>query len=340
MRQLICILLILFLSGCANYRSQQYFERDVEVKKQNEQVANIEGRATVYLFREPLLLPTYVPIAAINMAIDERLTATMPVGSYTIHSLEPGVHKFSSVVGFIDPFFPPAIKRTDLELNIEADKVYYVGSSNSLFGKYMRQVNTEEGLKIISKSEQAKWIHNPVTVDTYIERIKKIDADYKLKKATSLSNALPSNEQVKSFLEGLALVAIIAISAMGAPPAQGITYPPAYAHQPSAYYAPRQQQEKKSADFQAQPYPTMRQSNGSLSEIVQSRDRIEVRNLSTSTRYSIEDGKITGSDGSRYRVFGPNVISDTGQTYQVMGNTLYTGDGHSCQKTGSQIICN
>jgi hypothetical protein len=133
------------------------------------------------------------------MAIDERLTATMPVGSYTIHSLEPGIHKFSSVIGFFNSFSPPEIKRTDVELNIEANKNYYVGFGNLVFFQQrMRSVSSDDGIKIIAKSEQAKLIHNPVTIDTYFERIKRIDADNKTKKSsTSISSALPSNEQVK-----------------------------------------------------------------------------------------------------------------------------------------------
>ena len=240
------------------------------------------------------------------------------------------------------------VRRVDIDLSLESDKSCYIGSVNSLLGPHFRQLKMIEGKTIIDNGELAKLLHSPESVEEFISRVssreskKSRTGQSSSTTATSsaLQDALPSSRQVVSFLEGLATVAFVALivaAAVVGGGAQGISAP---VPPPLTVPAPQENIAYRVQPTRVDMAPTWRTSSGSLSEIIQSKERMIVRNLSTGVNYEIEDGRIKGSDGSRYRVYGQNVFSDTGQTYQVIGNTMFTTDGRSCTKTGIIVSCN
>lgn len=344
------LLLSIIFSGCATHGQEHHFEKDPTAVSDSVSRVNQNGRATVYYFRENAFMQQTIaaPMPPLYYGVDGKLVSIMPVGSYVVLSLEPGSHRFTRVFVADDFFTGRVVRRVDIDLTLESDKSYYIGSVNSLLGPHFRQLKMIEGKTIIDNGELAKLLHSPESVEEFISRVssreskKSRTGQSSSTTATSsaLQDALPSSRQVVSFLEGLATVAFVALivaAAVVGGGAQGISAP---VPPPLTVPAPQENIAYRVQPTRVDMAPTWRTSSGSLSEIIQSKERMIVRNLSTGVNYEIEDGRIKGSDGSRYRVYGQNVFSDTGQTYQVIGNTMFTTDGRSCTKTGIIVSCN
>ena len=341
---------LLVVSGCANYHTEKYFERDANAVAASKSIAGSNERATVYFFRPkvPLQSISYLPVPPLYYAVDGQLLAVMPTGSYVVLSLNPGSHTFSRIFAANDIMFGAQVKQADARIDLAAGKTYYVGGGG-FWGASFGLVDAEAARAVLADAELAKFIHRPLSVDAFLASVAssgKKDSPARQKvpptplpagNSVSLADALPSAKQVGSFLEGLAAVALIGLvvvaAVAGASSSNAAQYtPPNHITSPPIFI----QQSVIQQPTQARVWQN---SSGTLSEIVQSKTEVIVNNLSTGVRYRIEDGRITGSDGSRYRVMGSNIFADTGQSYQVVGNSLFASDGHSCEKIGNMITC-
>lgn len=351
-RRLLSLLaLSLVVTGCANYHTEKYFERNPEAIAASKAIAGNSERATVYLFRPRLIFQaiSYTPVPPMYYAVDGKMISIMPLGSHVVLSLEPGRHSFTRIIVVRGLTFQMEAKRDDTTVEVGIGKTYYVGSSG--FGsRTFGLVDSKAGIETVADSEFAKFIHQPVSVDAFLNKVASGEKKQPSAGSTQSSNApardgvtasirdaLPSAKQVGSFLEGLAAVALIGLVVVAAvagsssgnttqysPPNLPIVQPTVI--QSSQVRAPT-------------PARIWQNSSGTLSEIVQSKTEVIVNNLSSGVQYRIEDGRITGNDGSRYRVMGSNIFSATGQTYQVVGNNLFASDGSSCVMTGNIISC-
>ncbi len=370
LRLLLALLFAVQLAGCATYGQERFFERDGTARERSTASADQDGRATVYFFRERGLMQlSYAPVPPVYFAVDDRLVSIMPVGTHVVLSLEPGQHKFTRLFIGGDWLFPVSIHRHDVDLVVEAGKRYHVGSVNTLLGNPIQVIDGASGERAVATSELARLIHNPRTIDEFSARLKEIDAKKRASPvpatraeitSSTVAESLPSTSQVVGFLEGLATLALAALLIYGAavgaggnsaatlPPESTIVRPAIVARAPAATVDSRLSTRMSTGilSLPAQPLappddsPTRwRTSTGSLSDIVQSKERISVRNLTTGVTHTIENGRIVGTDGTGYRVFGSMVVSDTGHTYEVRGNELRTSDGRICTKTGILISC-
>ena len=71
-RVLISICTLLLLAGCANFRSEQHFERDPTAVEAAKSALDAPGRATVYFFRQRAMMQPliYIPIPPMYYAVD------------------------------------------------------------------------------------------------------------------------------------------------------------------------------------------------------------------------------------------------------------------------------
>ena len=342
-KTLVATLLIPLLSSCANYGLDKHFESNSQVLAQAGTEALPSGRATIYYFRERAWLQPLLtqPIPPAYFGINERLVSVMPVGSYVRLSLEPGIHNFSRVIVSPNWPFSNIVRKHELQVTLRANETHYVGSMNTFGDTPIQLVDGASGRRMVAELQLAKLVHRPESVESFMARVQGPPASNSTTSLSAqLSGALPSGEQVVSFLESLATVALAAVilvaivtsaSAGSLPPQPAIIYPsvqrpaiaspvvttPLYIDSPSRW----------------------RRSDGSLAEIIQSKDKLVMTDLNGGPSYTVKSGNIVGSDGSRYRVYNSTIISDTGQFYQVIGNTLYASDGRKCTKTGNVISC-
>lgn len=349
--RLLCILsFALTFSGCANYGSEQHFERSSDAVRSAKMVADRTDRATVYVFRErvPLQELVYVPVAPNFYAVDGQMLAIMPLGSYVILSLEPGRHIFSRITVDGGGIVPIQSAKSDVAVDLAAGQSYFVGYKNgtlsvrSSFGP----VDPAIGRRIVEASEMARFIHQPVSTATFLQRLDESERRRKGGSApqgspagmpTGLRDALPSPKQADEFLEVIATVALVAVLLIGA--AVGVDSVPVAPSTNLPNLAPPPAVRAPAPSPSSALAPTWRTSSGSLAEVLRSKDETILHNLSTGVRYRIQDGRIAGTDGSRYRVSGATVFSDSGQAYQVVGNNIFASDGKSCVRTGVVVTC-
>jgi hypothetical protein len=338
-------------AGCANYGLEKHFDRSTAPVPPQEAVE--PGLATVYLVRAKAWGQSfiYVPIAPLYFGVNGQMLAVMPLGSHVRLLLPPGRHRFSQVK-VAGGLLGNSVDVQDIHISVEAGRVYYAGATIGFPHHAFGPLEQEPGRKLVADSERAAIIHSPVSVATFTARVaaprapdRPTDTAASGPQSSAVGsgsaaqvNALPSRQQVGSFLEGLAAVALIGLAIFGAGAAmRSNAVPPVPTYSPPQLVA-------LPAVAQAQPAQSSqdlrwKNSTGTLSEIVTSKERVTVRNAATGVTYEIEDGRIRGSDGSRYMVSGATIYSDTGKTYQVTGNTLWTSDGRSCVRTGALITC-
>jgi hypothetical protein len=317
----------------------------------------------VYLFRERMVLQgmIYTPIPPLYFAVDEKLVSIMPLGSYVKLSLPPGQHKFYRLAVTGDIFTPYGLVSAGVDLNLEPGKVYYVGDQQKLVSWNFGRVEAKNGEGMVKEAQLAKLLHAPATVAEFRRRIEAKNvkpnqspqgggtppAPERASPLAAAADALPSAKQVSNFLEGLAAVALVGLvvvaavagaRGMGPPPQQPFnTIQTARQQAPAQAEAPRLSPVSPLINYES--VGSWRNSAGTLSDILRSKDKAVLRITSTGVVYDIENSRIKGSDGSRYTVIGPNIFSDTGASYQVIGNSLFTSDGRSCTKIGINVTC-
>lgn len=342
LQRLLMLVIALAIAGCATYGQEHHFESNAEARATSRNFKAPPDQATVFFYRERVWLQSimYQPIPPAYFAVNDRLVSVMPVGSYLTLSLPAGRHKFTRVVAVGDWLTPLQVNRHDISVDLEAGKTYYVGSVNTFDPDPVRVIDESTGKKSIEEAQLARQIHNPVTVAEFITQIRRSDAASRGGSASrsgswhsaTATAALPTSSQVSSFLEVLAAAAMVAVLLLGGVSAPAQAPPPATAPPPTVIY-------QQAAPPPAPVQGAWKLSNASISDILWSGGRAEFRDLNTGVRYTIEDGRIRGSDGSRFRAYGSQVVSDTGQWYQVVGNTLFSQDGRICTRIGSTITC-
>lgn len=352
-------------TGCANYHTKEHFNSGTSATLSTT-TADPE-RATIYFFRQRAWGQAliYMPIPPLYYAIDGKLVSIMPLASHVRFSLPPGQHTFSRLIVSGGGLFDRKVEATENTITVEAGKIYYIGTTNGFPSQAFGLVTKSQGSDIILDTSAARILHSPLTVAAFSARI----ADLNRKAPTpasssgagansggstpsSISDALPSSKQVGDFLEGLAAVALIGLvifagAAASRSGANQYASAPIYAPSPmntAPYPSAQQGRANSGPQYQTQTATVQspaswQNSSGTLSDILQSKDRVTLRNISTGVSYEIQDGRIIGTDGSRFTVHGSNIFSDTGQTYQVIGNQLFASDGKSCVKTGSIVSC-
>ncbi len=123
------LLLVLFLSSCANFKTLTYKAKHSFVKSNNE-------LATVYFLRDKNL-------SGINFVIHDELKETNqsnPIGilsssSFFYITLKPGQHTF---------FYTDAWKeiKPGLDIKLEKSKVYYIAMTEIITGSYSTNAYT------------------------------------------------------------------------------------------------------------------------------------------------------------------------------------------------------
>ncbi len=224
-----------------------------------------------------------------------------------------------------DSLFSVDVDQTDLPLNLEAGKTYFVATQNALGGPTFSSVDNVRGAEILKENVPAKVIYAPVTVDKFVERVKN-PGGKKAKETASteklnMANFLPSQEQINGFFEGVATVALIALLVVGAGAATSAS------NHSTAMPTP---------DLMP---PAIYSSSGRKTQVTKENEETRVRNWDTGVIYTIKENVITGNDGSRYRVSGNNIYSSTGEYYQKIGSQIYGNDGSFCVMLGSVLDC-
>lgn len=342
----------LLAASCANVGSEKHFEPSKSLESEARAAKASPGLALVRLFRERSMLQplVYKPIPPLYFAVDDKVVSVMPFGSFVNLHLEPGQHKLTQIRLNGGGISPLKIGRLDRTIVVVPGVEYYFGAQIGMIEEQFGLVNESEGRAIIKNSELAKLIHQPISVDTFVERIQVAERQPKPEKPTGISGStkpgeelggigkyLPSAAQVKDYLEIVATVAIVGVLLFGAATVSDMptTAPP------SARSYGSLPPEASSAAFvhTIPPKQSWKTSSGSPSDIIYSKGEVTVYNTSTGINYRIENGKVIGSNGSRYRVVGNSLYSETGQSYQVVGNSVIFGDGTSCARTGVTVTC-
>jgi hypothetical protein len=358
----VSLAVLICLGGCANYYSERHFDRGASAGVASRNALEPD-RATVYLFRERAWgqALVYVPIPPLFFAVNDQLASVMPLGSHVRLSLPPGTHKFSRLAVSGGGFLSHSVQATAIDVQVQAGKTYHVGVRNGFPTQPFGLVSVVDGEAVLRDTEPAKLLHASVSVGAFEQRINSLNSKPSSKgdtpspggrpgppSGTTPSDALPTQKQIGEALEGIAAVAIIAlailagvaIASRSASPQYGATSPySAPSPMTSSLPAPPRATVVDNGPSALSKVGAWQNSYGSLSDILQSKDRVVLRNMSSGVSYEIEDGRIKGSDGSGFTVRGPNIFSDTGASYQVIGNTLFASDGRSCTKTGIVVSC-
>lgn len=355
MRYLLSVSAWVLLSSCAgvNKHTEKYFDRSEKAALSANAATNVPGRGTIYLLwpNDGGLQFTFVPVGPTYFAVDNTMLAVMPVGSHVVLSLPPGRHKFTSFREHSNLRYHE-LSRKDIEIDVVADQTYFL-SQRYIY--LFEVVDATYGRDALLGTALAKMIHQPISVEAFVsnfeaskrERAKSNNDSARAESPRNsssgfLSDLLPTAKKIGEIVEGIAAVALIGLLVAGAGasagPSPAAIPPMAYSNStPATQRAPASVLPPRAIQPATQAWQN---SSGTLSEIVRSDSGILVRDASNATTYSIAEGRISGSDGSRFRVIGSTIYSDTGQTYQVIGNSLFASDGRKCERIGSTISCN
>lgn len=350
----IILFLIIFgaISGCANYYTKANFETDQS--KIDSALNNVKSneRSTVYLYRARAFMQelVYIPIPPVYFAVNDVMSFVAPLGSYVILSLEPGTHKFTSIY-MLDR--KPLVKNVHLEL--KAGETYYVGVHTGFPEPTFSERDQSTGKRSISESKLARLIYQPVSTSTFLSRLSNssssVSAAANNSGTSNFQSLLPSEEQVKGFVEGLATVALVALLIFGAAAGASINmdgYRPPSNPLPSnnvpSISRPLGQNLGVANTLGGPREITINNSlssfnNQSFADMIRSEQKLVIRNQDTGVRYEMENGQIRGNDGSRYRVIGSRVYGANGEEFHAVGDSIFTKDGRHCRKVLDRIQC-
>ena len=170
----------LVLCGCANYYTDKHFERGQSspAAVAVAAAATETDRATVYFFRERAWGQAiiYIPIPPLFYAVDEKLVSIMPLGSNVQLSLPAGAHTFSRLIVSGGGFVSHSVDRTDFKVTLDPGKVYYIGTRNGFPRQPFGLTDSTNGQEVVKGTEQAKLLHNPVSVANFASRVVAMDS--------------------------------------------------------------------------------------------------------------------------------------------------------------------
>lgn len=359
--------LTLLLIGCTTIGMDPYLEKDPERLAQAKAIANQPNRATLYFYRRyPLGTPNPGLLPPYYFAVDDRVVSAMAVGMYVVLSLPPGRHKLTRLYE-INGWRGIGFDRYDLDVDLQEGRAYYVGASNGLsFSRPLASDDAAAGENFLKNALLANFFHADQPIDTFINQsidARKAKADRtpsshsavqtsRTSFATSISDWLPSSEQVSNALETLAIVGFVSlmfVSGAAVVAAAGNTAPYFLPNEPppsprkviahtSQSTARLHQQHSTASALPVDGEWSTR--SGVTTQVSSSSNEFSVFNASNGVRYRYENGRIYGSDGSGYRMYGSTMISNTGRSYQIIGNQIFSADGRNCVKTGNNVSCN
>jgi len=303
------------LAGCGTAGLQQHFDTQAPAAADMETPATL---CTVYMFRQKPPMPSLVPLGVTYIGVDGVMVATMPVGSYVKLALPPGPHTYTDIRAANVSFLPTEYHQKDLTLNVVAGSTHYVGRYiNWLPGGAFDEVSADKGRSVIGESARAKVIHRPLTIAAFHQRIVGPEPEHRAPSKEpapsgpgvmeSLSNALPSGQQVGDFLAALAQISVALLGAVdveagaGGHPRLATPVPSATATSWNAYKAP-----------QTRSDTIIYTGNGTARAL---------------------------DSGVTYRAFGDRIYSSTGVSYLVSGNRLMASDGQTCTIMGNVVTC-
>ncbi|HQC98974.1 MAG TPA: hypothetical protein PK306_25035 [Aquabacterium sp.] len=191
----------------------------------------------------------------------------------------------------------------------------------------------------LSRYDLARALHDGERIEAIRSRLgaSKTGAQAAVGGATSSAQrafeaAMPTSQQVASTLEVIAGIAFVAMLLVAG------AYSPDLAHAGAAQFAsPRPTVEAVATEI---PLQLRLQSRGaSLEQVVRSGQRLEIRESMTGTRYTVENSRVVGTDGSNFRVVGSAIYSNSGLAYKIVGDTVRGVDGSICRRTLNTIRC-
>lgn len=315
------LLACLVVGGCATYGQDKLFD-NTNAPRHQAAVPGTKDTASVYVLRKAEWLPSPIPVVPFAYAMDNRLLSIMPTATYVHLQVPPGSHTFSWCMTQVNIF--GRTNRTDTRVELQAGKTYFIGTQPALGGPTFGLIDETQGLEILKQNTPARMIYTPTTMDTFVDRVENRNRNSTVQSsrrpATNLADVLPTQEQISGFFEVVATVALIGLFLLGA----GAI---AASSSPGLVAAP------------VPPAPVHYIGSRRATQVTQTNMETRVRDINSGVVYTIRDGAIAGSDGSRYRVSGTTVFSSTGEYYQKIGNTIYGNDGSSCTITGSLLDC-
>ncbi len=365
--------LVLQLAGCANTFNKQFYDPQPTRLTDLREIKNPPpGMASVYLIKEKVALQdfSYVPIAAVVVAIDDKIISFLPHGAFAHLFLEAKTYKFSQ-------FTEGSLKQFDSkEINLEAGRVYFISiqKMHSLFNQKITILDNKEGEDYVKIYDLARTIHSPQTLGefnafakakkqkeirdseaTSIEKKNPAPASNPIKetntavrtqatlapapapsRSSTSTNSTFNSNSVSDLFATVAAVAVIAlfIFAVGL----GMSANQDYINHNNHIL----DNEPQHQPFYSQPVKinSVRSSSGHTLNIESSTSEYTLKNVTTGVRYKVDGNRINGSDGSSFKVYGSTLYSSDGNYYTKEGNSLYSNDGRKCQIVGSQIMCN
>ena len=319
-KMFLLLLSILVITGCVNFRNDQYFDsrQNVEFEKKKFPLPPT-GLASVYLIADKVAGQSIVPfpVPPINLAVNDRIVTMAPHGSFVHLLFQPGKHKLAVATQKFE-----IINVTTAE--IKANSTYYF-SLNRLFhssGKYistieLKEISLEEGQKLVNDYKLAKTVHIPISLVPFEQSQRRKEEEQRKQEIESAKTA----EGLSDFFAAAAAVALIALLVLGS----GLTIPAGSTGQvpptsPSIYSNP---------PAYVSGATSVRSGTGRAMSIetTKNSEATTIKNLSTGTSYRLEGNRYLGSDKSWFQVSGNTIFSSTGNYYTRAGNTLTSNDG-------------
>ncbi len=345
----------LLVSGCANLHTKQFFDTRPGADVAAKGLSIEKSRATVYFIRPrvPLQSIQYVALPPAYFGLDGHMLSIMPVGAYVPLSLPPGKHTFTKMfvvhdLSFTDWKIKWMIRsRSDLEVELEPGKIYYIGMSNTfLSGHNLKAFSEDDGKGILTECLLTKFVDNPATIDDFVNRVEvtmntKQDGEAQESSGSAKVQLAPEAVEARTnssasstdFLEGLAAVLMAVLIVIGAAASahgsesQDAPLPPPMPA-PSHYLAPTLPQPATPLQFSTEPTNAADRSGG--------------QNFYVGTNgvtYHVIGQQVVGSDGSSFLIDGATVYGRNGQVFHRMGDTLVSSDGRVCMITGVSVSC-
>lgn len=334
-----CLALIsLAMSGCATYGQDEHFAKNPILDASERAAPAQKDVASVYVIRpKPWGASlSYLPVSLEYYAANDKLVATMPIGTYIHLRLPPGQHRVSLLGVGLGLNLGIEVIRRDVTLNVEPGQRYFVSTIYAFPRSKFQQVGVEVGERLLKEAKLAKMLYGGATIDEFTSRVRGTAVaakDKQLPLDRRISAALPTSDQVTTAVENIATIAfailVIAAAVVGAA-GSGSGGTLALQEPP-----PRVQYEWIAPQKQSISVPLSGTSVMAARPPTESR----LRNIMTGVTYTVSDSRVVGSDGTRYRIYGNQIVSDSGEWFQRTGNMILTGDGRLCRISSDRIDC-
>jgi hypothetical protein len=353
------IFFLIFLGGCAHSGKQDLLESgessivatrapggEYEVPKGLARVVFIRARTWDQDFN-----PMLAAVPPLYVALDDRLTSVMPLGSHVNILIQPGMHTIKLYTVGVHLNLR-SYNRRDISFAARPEQVTFIVQGGGVSGG-LSQVSELEGIKYLAKSRMAKILHHGYTTHDFEKVIEQKSFISKLRgggqeASQAILSALPSQDQVASFLGEVAKIAVISMMVIGgvalvAASAGGgdIATPDRVPEQPRLVNVPQIIENTYNTSVsRSRPETGMVNYARGTMEMIRNGENVTIVNQRTGTRYRVDGDRIVGNDGTQYKVIGSQIIPlGSGGSYFISGNSLYANDGTRCDLVGSNFYC-